>query len=110
MVSHDRAFLNAIVEKVLEFDRGKLLHYQGDYEAYLAQRSARQGQQIAAFKNQQREIAKLQAFIDRFGAKNTKASQAQSKRKQIERMEKIEAPESELASVHFRFPQPVPRF
>jgi ATP-binding cassette, subfamily F, member 3 len=106
LVSHDRAFLNAIVRKIIEFDRGKLLHYQGDYEAYLEQRTARREQQLAAFKNQQREIAKLQTFIDRFGAKNTKAAQAQSKRKQIERMEKIEAPEPETASVHFRFPQP----
>jgi len=106
LVSHDRAFLNAIVRKIIEFDRGKLLHYQGDYEAYLGQRAARREQQLAAFKNQQREIAKLQTFIDRFGAKNTKAAQAQSKRKQIERMEKVEAPEPETASVHFRFPQP----
>ena len=106
LVSHDRAFLNALVEKIVEFDRGKLVHYQGDYEAYLTLRAARRDQQLAAFKNQQREIAKLQTFIDRFGAKNTKAAQAQSKRKQIERMEKIEAPEPEMASVHFRFPQP----
>jgi len=106
LVSHDRAFLNALVERIVEFDRGKLVHYQGDYEAYLTQRAARRDQQLAAFKNQQREIAKLQTFIDRFGAKNTKAAQAQSKRKQIERMEKIEAPEPEMASVHFRFPQP----
>ena len=106
LVSHDRAFLNVLVEKIVEFDRGKLVHYQGDYEAYLTQRAARRDQQLAAFKNQQREIAKLQTFIDRFGAKNTKAAQAQSKRKQIERMEKIEAPEPEMASVHFRFPQP----
>ncbi len=106
LVSHDRAFLNAIVKKIVEFDRGKLVHYRGNYEAYLTERAARRDQQLAAFKNQQREIAKLQTFIDRFGAKNTKAAQAQSKRKQIERMEKIEAPEPELASVHFRFPQP----
>ena len=106
LVSHDRAFLNAIVRKIVEFDRGKLLHYQGDYEAYLRQRTARREQQLAAFKNQQREIARLQTFIDRFGAKNTKAAQAQSKRKQIERMEKIEVPEPEIASIHFRFPQP----
>ena len=107
LVSHDRAFLNALVEKIVEFDWGKLVHYRGNYEAYLTQRAARRDQQLAAFKNQQREIAKLQTFIDRFGAKNTKATQAQSKRKQIERMEKIEAPEPETASVHFRFPQPV---
>src|ERR1700719_2304631 len=106
LVSHDRAFLNAIVRKIIEFDRGKLLHYQGDYDAYLGQRTARREQQLAAFKNQQREIAKLQTFIDRFGAKNTKASQAQSKRKQIERMDKIEAPDFGARHVAFRFPQP----
>jgi len=106
LISHDRAFLNAIVKKIVEFDRGRLLHYQGNYEAYLEQRIARRDQQLAAFKNQQPEIARLQTFIDRFGAKNTKAAQAQSKRKQIERMEKIEAPEPETVSVHFRFPQP----
>src|SRR6202048_1130272 len=106
LVSHDRAFLNAIARKIIEFDRGKLLHYQGDYEAYLGQRTARREQQLAAFKNQQREIAKLQTFIDRFGAKNTKAAQAQSKRKQIDRMEKIEMPDSSERHVAFRFPQP----
>jgi ATP-binding cassette subfamily F protein 3 len=106
LISHDRTFLNAIVRRIAEFDRGILLHYQGDYEAYVTQRAARREQQLAAFKNQQREIARLQTFIDRFGAKNTKAAQAQSKRKQIERMERITAPEPETASVHFRFPQP----
>jgi ATP-binding cassette, subfamily F, member 3 len=106
LTSHDRTFLNALVRKIVEFDRGELLHYQGDYEAYVVQRAARRNQQLAAFKNQQQEIARLQTFINRFGAKNTKAAQAQSKRKQIERMERIDAPEPEMASIHFRFPQP----
>jgi ATP-binding cassette subfamily F protein 3 len=61
---------------------------------------------VAAYKNQQRDIKRLQVFIDRFGAKNTKASQAQSKRKQIERMEKIEMPDLTAPRVAFQFPQP----
>jgi len=64
-------------------------------------------QQLAAFKNQQREIDRLQEFADRFRAKASKASQAQAKLKQIERMEKIEAPESAGPVVGFSFPQPV---
>ena len=61
---------------------------------------------MAAYKNQQREIARLQRFVDRFRAKNTKASQAQSKLKQIARMEKIEAPQGGEATIGFSFPQP----
>lgn len=108
VISHDREFLNALVESVVELGRGKLTRYRGNYEAYLEQKVARAEQQLAAYKNQQREIASLQQFADRFRAKASKASQAQSKLKQIERMEKIEAPEGVERSVgQFRFPQPV---
>jgi ATP-binding cassette subfamily F protein 3 len=83
-----------------------LTRYRGNYEAFLVQSKAAEEQLSAAYKNQQREIARLQRFVDRFRAKNTKATQAQSKLKQIERMEKIEAPESAAATIGFRFPQP----
>jgi ATP-binding cassette, subfamily F, member 3 len=106
MISHDRAFLNALTERIVEIDQRKLTAYRGNYEDYVAQKAARQEQALAAFKNQQREIKHLQTFIDRFGAKNTKASQAQSKRKQIERMDKLEAPEMRGRNMAFRFPQP----
>jgi len=106
MISHDRAFLNALTERIVEIDQRSLTAYRGNYEDYVAQKAARQEQALAAFKNQQREIKHLQTFIDRFGAKNTKASQAQSKRKQIERMEKLEAPEMRDRNMSFRFPQP----
>jgi ATP-binding cassette, subfamily F, member 3 len=106
LISHDRSFLNALAERTVEIDQRKLISYRGNYDEYVAQKAARQEQVLAAYKNQQREIKRLQTFIDRFGAKNTKASQAQSKRKQINRMDKIEAPDSTERHVAFRFPQP----
>jgi len=106
LISHDRSFLNAVADRMVEIDQRKLISYRGNYDEYLTQKAARQEQHLAAYKNQQREISRLQTFIDRFGAKNTKASQAQSKRKQIERMDKIEAPESAGRRVAFQFPQP----
>ncbi|HZC58873.1 MAG TPA: ABC-F family ATP-binding cassette domain-containing protein [Chthoniobacterales bacterium] len=106
MISHDRAFLNLLTERIVEIDRRNLTAYRGNYDDYVAQKAARQEQALAAFKNQQREIKHLQTFIDRFGAKNTKASQAQSKRKQIERIDKLEEPEVRDRALAFRFPQP----
>jgi ATP-binding cassette subfamily F protein 3 len=106
LISHDRAFLNALVTRVVELDRQQLFHYTGNYDDFVLQKEARRSQQLAAYKNQQRQIEKLQTFIDRFGAKNTKAAQAQSKRKEIARIERIDAPEKESGPIHFRFPQP----
>ncbi len=106
MISHDREFLNQLVDGILEIRQSKLTRYRGTYDDYLVQREAAEQQLLAAYKNQQRDIARLQEFADRFGAKASKASQAQSKLKQIERMEKIEAPASEAKKVSFNFPQP----
>ena len=91
---------------IVEIRQSKLIRYRGNYEDYLVQRDAQEEQLLAAYKNQQREIAHLMEFVDRFRAKNTKAAQAQSKLKQIERMEKIEAPVSEDRKIQFTFPQP----
>jgi ATP-binding cassette subfamily F protein 3 len=107
MISHDRAFLNALVDSIIEIRNRQIHRYRGNYDAYVEQRLARQEQQLAAYKNQQAEIQKLQEFADRFRAKASKASQAQSKLKQIERMEKIEAPEMTEKRIHIKFPQPV---
>ena len=107
MISHDREFLNQLVDSIIEIRQSRLTRYRGNYDDYLVQREAAEVQLLAAYKNQQRDIARLQEFADRFGAKASKASQAQSKLKQIERMEKIEAPVSESRKVHFNFPQPV---
>lgn len=106
LISHDREFLNQLVTGILELRAGRLFSYYGNYDDYLAHRAAQQEQQLAAFKNQQREIARLQEFADRFRAKASKAAQAQSKLKQIARMELVEAPEAEAAKVDFSFPQP----
>ena len=107
LISHDRAFLNELVQSIVEIRQGRLWRFRGNYDDYLQQRAAQEEQQLAAYKNQQREIAQLMRFVERFRAKNTKASQAQSKLKQIERMEKVEAPAAEAAEIDFRFPQPL---
>jgi len=106
VISHDREFLNSLVGSIVEIRQGKLMRYRGDYDEFLVQREAAEQQLLAAYKNQQREIAHLMEFVNRFRAKNTKATQAQSKLKQIERMDKIEAPTSDERNISFSFPQP----
>jgi len=105
-ISHDRAFLNAICDNIVEISRKRLHRYPGNYDFYIEQKAAREEQHRAAYENQQKEIETLQRFADRFRAKASKASQAQDKLKQIERMEKIEPPEAREATVKFSFPQP----
>jgi ATP-binding cassette subfamily F protein 3 len=106
MISHDREFLNQLVGSIVEIRHSKLIRYRGNYEDYLVQHAASEEQLLSAFKNQQKEIAKLQEFADRFRAKASKASQAQSKLKQIDRMEKVQAPENDVRKIKFSFPQP----
>jgi ATP-binding cassette, subfamily F, member 3 len=106
LISHDREFLNQLVGSIVDIRQSALLRYRGNYDEYLVQRAAQAEQHLAAYKNQQRDIQRLQAFADRFRAKASKASQAQAKLKQIERMDKIEAPVNEAKSIKFRFPQP----
>jgi ATP-binding cassette subfamily F protein 3 len=105
-ISHDREFLNLICKGIVEIRHRKLVRYHGNYDACLEQKKAREEQHLAAYRNQQREIAHLESFINRFRAKASKAAQAQDRIKQLARMERIEAPESDEATVHFRFPQP----
>ena len=106
VISHDREFLNQLVGSIVEIRQSKLFRYRGNYDEYLVQREAQAEQLAAAYKNQQKEIAHLMDFVNRFRAKNTKAAQAQSKLKQIDRMEKIDAPEGGDRKVSFSFPQP----
>src|SRR5882724_591962 len=106
VISHDREFLNQLVGSIVEIRQSKLIRFRGNYDDYLDQREAHQEQLLAAFKHQEREIGRLMEFVNRFRAKNTKASQAQSKLKQIERMEKIEAPVDDQPKLDFQFPQP----
>ncbi len=106
LISHDREFLNHLVGSIVDIRQGQLHRYRGNYDEYLVQREAQKEQLAAAYKNQQKKIDQLQEFADRFRAKASKASQAQAKLKQIERMDKIEAPVNEARSIKFRFPQP----
>jgi ATP-binding cassette subfamily F protein 3 len=108
VISHDRAFLNALCTGMLELRANTLHYYHGNYDNFLKEKEARKAQQAAAFKSQQREIAHLQVFVDRFGAKASMASRAKSKEKQIERLKDVavEEPTEELRKMNFKFPQP----
>jgi len=105
VISHDRAFLNMLCTGILELRGGTLNRYTGNYDDYLVEKEARKNQQASAFKNQQRQIAHLQKFVDRFGAKASMASRAKSKEKQIERLEKVAVyePEDDLKRIYFKF-------
>jgi ATP-binding cassette subfamily F protein 3 len=106
LISHDREFMDEVVTQVHEISERKLIAYTGNYGDYLRQREERYEQQLAAYKNQQKEIADLQAFADRFRSIPSKASQAQSKLKQIERMELIEKPMAPRKPFRFQIPPP----
>src|SRR3984885_11206246 len=108
LISHDREFLNNLCTHIAELRASRILRYTGNYTDYLEQRAAAEATLIATAKSQQREIDRMQLFVDRFRAKNTKAAQAQSKLKQIERIKEdmVEVPSGPDATMGFRFPQP----
>ncbi len=106
LISHDREFLNEVISDIVEIRNRSLTRYTGNYDQYLVQRDANRQQHQAAYENQQKEIKRLQRFADRFRAKASKATQAQAKLRQIERMDVIHAPEADEAGISFRFPQP----
>ncbi|QXL85359.1 ABC-F family ATP-binding cassette domain-containing protein [Comamonas sp. NLF-1-9] len=105
VISHDREFLDAIAQVTLHIEHGRLVRYSGNYSAFEEQRAQQLLLQQAAYERQQEKIAHLQHFIDRFKAKATKARQAQSRVKQIERMEKV-APVLAEADFSFTFREP----
>lgn len=106
VISHDRAFLNAFCEGIVEISRQRLHRYHGNYDDYLVEKKARDEQYLAAYKNQQREIAHLEDFINRFRAKASKAAQAQERIERLAKIERLAPPENAEATVKFRFPQP----
>jgi len=108
LISHDREFLNALCTHIAELRSAQILRYTGNYDNYIEQRAAFEKNMVATAKAQQRKIDQLQVFADRFRAKASMASQAQSKLKQIERLkeEMVEVPGSSGPTVGFRFPQP----
>ena len=107
LVSHDRYFLDVTVDKMVEIWNQRVHFYSGNYEKYLAEKTARRTQIEAAYKNQQDRIQQLEVFINRFRYTATKAKQVQSRIKELERMVRIEIPLEEKA-IHFSFPQPKP--
>lgn len=105
-ISHDRAFLNSICNGIIEISNRKIHRYPGNFDNYLIQKKEREAQHLAAYRNQQREIAHHEDFIRRFRAKASKASQAQARIKTLEKMERIDPPEESDATINFTFPQP----
>ena len=106
IVSHDRDFLNTVVNRIVELDGGTATEYVGDYAQFVEQRELRAEQQRAAAANQQRKIAATQEFIDRFRYKATKARQVQSRVKALEKLDRIEAPDGARRTMRFSFPEP----
>lgn len=108
IVSHDREFLDRLCTQIVETERGVSTTYLGNYSAYLQQKEENRQAQQSAYENQQKELEKQQAFVDRFRASATRSTQAKSREKQLEKIELIEAPESGVRTLKFRFP-PSPR-
>ncbi len=108
IVSHDREFLDRLCTQIVETERGVSTTYLGNYSAYLQQKAEMQEAQMSAYERQQKELEKQQAFVDRFRASATRSTQAKSREKQLDKIERIEAPTGGLRTLHFRFP-PAPR-
>jgi ATP-binding cassette, subfamily F, member 3 len=106
LVSHDRDFINAVVNRVAELHHGSLTEYVGDYADFVNQREERIAHLRAAAKSQGRKIAQIERYIERFRYKETKARQVQSRIKQVARIERIEVPDERTRTVRFRFPEP----
>jgi ATP-binding cassette subfamily F protein 3 len=108
IVSHDREFLDRLCTQIVETERGVSTTYLGNYSAYLQQKAEMQEAQLSAYERQQKELDKQQVFVDRFRASATRSTQAKSREKQLDKIERIEAPTNSLKTLHFRFP-PAPR-
>jgi ATP-binding cassette subfamily F protein 3 len=108
IVSHDREFLDRLCTQIVETERGVSSTYLGNYSAYLQQKAENQSAQLNAFERQQKELEKQQAFVDKFRASATRSTQAKSREKQLDKIERIEAPIAGVRTLHFRFP-PAPR-
>ncbi len=108
IVSHDREFLDRLCTQIVETERGVSSTYLGNYTAYLEQKEEAQMAQLSAYERQQKELEKQQAFVERFRASATRSTQAKSREKQLDKIERIDAPIDGLRTLHFRFP-PAPR-
>ncbi len=104
IISHDRAFLDRNISKVWELEKGKIHEFYGNYSLYEIEKEKRMELQIARYVNQQKRIKEVERFIERFRAKNTKASQVRSRIHMLEKMEKEELPDNTVEQIKFRFP------
>ena len=108
LISHDRAFLDNVTTRTLELSLGHIYDYKVPYSKFVELRAERRAQQMAAYENQQKLIEKTEEFIEKFRYKPTKSNQVQSRIKQLERLERIEVEEEDLATLNIKFP-PAPR-
>ena len=104
LVSHDRAFINNVTNRTLEISCSKVIDYKVKYDEYMKLRAERREQQLRAYENQQKEIADMKDFIERFRYKPTKAVQVQSRIKQLEKIVPIEIDEVDNSAMHLKFP------
>lgn len=108
LVSHDRAFLDAVTTRTIEISLGKIHDYKVHYSKYVELRKERREQQIRAYENQQKQIQETEDFIERFRYKATKAVQVQSRIKQLDKIDRLEVDEEDNSSLRLKFP-PAPR-
>ena len=104
LVSHDRAFLDRVTNRTIEITLGNIQDYKCSYSKYVEQRLERIESQQSAYENQQKEIAQIERFIERFRYKATKARQVQSRIKMLEKMDRVEVDEYDKSSISFKFP------
>ena len=104
LVSHDRAFVNKVTNRTLEISCGRIIDYKVKYDEYRLLRKERREQQLRAYENQQREIADMRAFIERFRYKPTKAVQVQQKIRQLEKIVPVEIDDIDTSRIHLKFP------
>jgi len=104
IVSHDREFLDRLCTSIVETERGISMTYLGNYSSYLAQKAEARAAQGAAFERQQKYIEKQQVFVDRFRASATRSTQAKSREKQLDKIDRVEAPDSDIRTLKFHFP------
>lgn len=108
IISHDREFLDRLCTKIVETERGVSATYPGNYSQYLTQKAESKLAQLSTFERQQKELAKQQEFVEKFRASATRSTQAKSREKQLNKIERVEAPDSDLRTLKFKFP-PSPR-
>ena len=106
LISHDRAFLNSVVNRILELEGGELYEYSGNYEDYLREKALRLEIQQASYENQQTQIRQMERFIEKNRVRASTAKRAQSRMKALDRMEIMDAPAGDGPSIHFAFPEP----